>query len=623
MNTLNYHETHNCPASHNYTPPLSRIWIVQTVDGPLHVTEEQVKQNPHVIANGELAVWEKQDDTHNCYKPVLPKAKKINITEIFINGYKYVVKGGKFVYNNVEYRITEAGKVVIAGVEHAIDEAGNLIPNWNGVLNSALDAATTLKDASVRAYKFTNNVLEVVLCAPLVGTTAAALAGIYVGTVTANPLAGAFTGFTVSVMIDEACSGWSIADQIEAGIYFVLQDEERLRLKAHEAAEKGKTLGITVCGPSEGLAITEFLSALVADVVKTPWVDLADWTISASHELSCTDTNATPTHTVTRTPDPPPPFRTPTPTPTPTPKPDPNPAAPAAASGLKLAAGDGQIAVSWTASTTAPEAGFGYRLQWKPADKTWDDPAARSVNLAHGSNLATSRTITGLVNGSAYDVRVAAYSSGGVSRWAAAAATPTAPEPPAAASGLLLSPGDKQIAVSWSASATTPEAGFGYRVQWKLTTQAWGDAAVQSTDLDHGSDLATSHTITGLVNGSAYSVRVAAFNANGLSTWITGTATPAKPKTKPKPSLTFDSVSCASSGSGWVISVTWSKTPETLKPDIWANEAKNRGHRGRQTAVAGTSTTFDVPNAGWYQVGMQAKIAGNKKVGDSEAVRCR
>ncbi|WP_420620873.1 fibronectin type III domain-containing protein [Candidatus Poriferisocius sp.] len=306
-------------------------------------------------------------------------------------------------------------------------------------------------------------------------------------------------------------------------------------------------------------------------------------------------------------------------------KPEPKATAPDPASGLSVAAGDKQIAVSWTASATAPAAGFGYRVQWKLVTQAWGDAAVGSEDLDHGSDLATSHTITGLSNGSAYDVRVAAFNADGVSAWITGQTTPAAPavSAPDPASGLSVAAGDKQIAVSWSASATAPAAGFGYRVQWKLVAQAWGDAAVGSEDLDHGSDLATSHTITGLVNGSAYDVRVAAFNADGVSDWITGQTTPTAPKPEAKPSLAFDSVSCESSGSGWVITATWSKTPETLKPDIWANEAKNRGHRGRQTAVAGTSTTFDVPNAGWYQVGMQAKIAGNKKVGDSEAVRCR
>ncbi|WP_420620838.1 fibronectin type III domain-containing protein [Candidatus Poriferisocius sp.] len=306
-------------------------------------------------------------------------------------------------------------------------------------------------------------------------------------------------------------------------------------------------------------------------------------------------------------------------------KPEPKASAPDPASGLSVTAGDKQIAVSWSASATAPAAGFGYRVQWKLVTQAWGDAAVGSEDLDHGSDLATSHTITGLSNGSAYDVRVAAFNADGVSAWVTGQTTPAAPaaSAPDPASGLSVTAGDKQIAVSWSASATAPAAGFGYRVQWKLVTQAWGDAAVGSEDLDHGSDLATSHTITGLSNGSAYDVRVAAFNADGVSDWITGQTTPTAPKPEAKPSLAFDSVSCESSGSGWVITVTWSKTPETLKPDIWANEAKNRGHRGFQKAVAGTSTTFDVPNAGWYQVGMQAKIAGNKKVGDNEAVRCR
>ena len=206
----------------------------------------------------------------------------------------------------------------------------------------------------------------------------------------------------------------------------------------------------------------------------------------------------------------------------------PKPKAAAAASGLAASGGDGQIAVSWTASATTPAAGFGYRVQWKLTGQTWDQAAANIEDLDHGSDLATSHTITGLVNGSAYDVRVAAFNAVGFSEWITDTATPAAPKPKAAAaaSGLKLATNDGLIAVSWTASTTAPAAGFGYRVQWKLTGQTWDQAAANIEDLDHGSDLATSHTITGLVNGSAYDVRVAAFNAVGFSEWITDTATP-------------------------------------------------------------------------------------------------
>ncbi len=104
--------------------------------------------------------------------------------------------------------------------------------------------------------------------------------------------------------------------------------------------------------------------------------------------------------------------------------------------------------------------------------------------------------------------------------------------PPGPASGLKLAAGDKQVAVSWSASADTPAAGFGYRVQWKTAAQTWDQSttASQFEDLEHGDDLATSYAITGLSNGVAHSVRVAAFNDHGFSAWITGTGTPtAKP----------------------------------------------------------------------------------------------
>ncbi len=656
-----------CPTG-QYVTTQNPIWIVQTADGPRHVTQEQVRQYPTIAINGELADWEQVSS--NCYKPVLPEATQI--------------------------------KIDLGGIISTVTDP--IATTWN-----------VAKDEVVAAWTYVDNFLYVTLCQPFVGAGLGVTAGQVAKDIKAVASKSGPISFGVGVSIEGACvfedwqrgrssdqSSAQSSDQSSAGAVRPVG----LVLAAGDG-EIAVSWTASATAPADGFGyrVQWKLTTQTWDQAVSQYKDLhfgsnlSKWWIiglanGSAYDVRVAAYNANGLSgwtTAQATPAKP---------------------APAAASGLSLSPSDKQIAVSWSASATTPADGFGYRVQWKLVTQAWGDAAVGSEDLDHGSDLATSHTITGLVNGSAYDVRVAAFNADGLSAWISDQATPTAPaykapaslvatvrgyaaethhgqdhvdrwnsaleglcvedfpgisamtsaqaqghantysssrwspvaaelkkaeaanctiapkpKPKAAApdpaSGLSVAAGDKQIAVSWSASATAPAAGFGYRVQWKLAAQAWGDAAAKSTDLDHGSDLATSHTITGLSNGSAYDVRVAAFNADGLSTWITGQTTPAAPKPKPKPSLAFESVSCASSGSGWVITATWSKTPETLKPDIWANEAKNYGHRGFQKAVAGTSTTFDVPNAGWYQVGMQAKIAGNKKVGDNKAVRCR
>ncbi len=515
-----------------------------------------------------------------------------DILEIIIGGVKYIA------INGYTYAV-KGGKVVIDNVEHAVDAAGKLIPNWSGVINSALDAVSTTVDATLHAYKVVNDALQVVLCAPLVGTTAAFAAGVFVSSISGNPLLGTVVGLGVSVAINDNCGNPTIFDQVELLIYLAVGADARAKVKAYEIYADEEKIGVTVCGPLEGLTLTTLLSDIVASLAKSPWYDIADWSISVSHEISCTAGGDDPL------------------------------SVPVPASGLRLAAGDKRIRVSWSASATAAADGFGYRVQWKTAAQTWKQSEASSQfeDLEFGdADFATSYTVTGLSNGVAHSVRVAAFNGGGFSAWIDATATPEAPKvaAPGAASGLRLAAGDKRIRVSWSASATAAADGFGYRVQWKSGSQSWteSESASQFEDLEFGdADFATSYTITGLSNGAAHSVRVAAFNGGGFSAWIDATATPAKPKPA---SLVFESVSCAVSGSGWVISVSWSKSPETMKPDMWVNELNNfRGHSENRSAVAGTSTSFDVSKAGWYTLGMQFKPAGQKKVGDTEHVNCR
>ena len=70
------------------------------------------------------------------------------------------------------------------------------------------------------------------------------------------------------------------------------------------------------------------------------------------------------------------------------------------------------------------------------------------------------------------------------------------------------------LAVSWSGPASDGgSAVTGYRVQWKEAADSWDTAA----DVSEATATETSHTITGLTDGTEYSVRVLAINDVGES----------------------------------------------------------------------------------------------------------
>ena len=69
--------------------------------------------------------------------------------------------------------------------------------------------------------------------------------------------------------------------------------------------------------------------------------------------------------------------------------------------------------------------------------------------------------------------------------------------------GLTVTPGNAQLAVNW----TAVDNATGYKVQWKSGSQGYNTGSRQST-VTSGST--TSHTITGLANGTEYTVRVSA-----------------------------------------------------------------------------------------------------------------
>ena len=182
-----------------------------------------------------------------------------------------------------------------------------------------------------------------------------------------------------------------------------------------------------------------------------------------------------------------------------------------------------------TVTFSAPNGASGssvtnYLVEYKATSETlW-------TTFGHDVSTATlSYTITGLTNGTSYDVRVSAMgkyaNSIPSSVWSATPATlPSAPSVSSFTSG------NGQATVTFAApSSDGGSAITDYKIEYKVTSAgSWStfNHALSSSTL--------SYTITGLTNGTPYNVRVSALNSVGTGAASgTASATPATTASAP------------------------------------------------------------------------------------------
>ena len=197
---------------------------------------------------------------------------------------------------------------------------------------------------------------------------------------------------------------------------------------------------------------------------------------------------------------------------------------PSAPSPPVLTAGDRRLGVRWTAPADNGARIDDYDVRYRPLGGMW-----RSLPDAVRSTVTTA-TITGLTNGTTYEVQVRAGNAAGNGPWSASArGTPASPaSPPSAPSAPVLVAGDGQLTASWTAPADNGAAIDDYDVRYRPSRGAWTELpdAVRSTS--------TTVTITGLTNGTSYQVQVRAGNAVGDGPWSArARGTPASPPAAP------------------------------------------------------------------------------------------
>ena len=194
---------------------------------------------------------------------------------------------------------------------------------------------------------------------------------------------------------------------------------------------------------------------------------------------------------------------------------------PSAPANLTATAGSGSVTLAWDNPNDGTITGYQVRFAPGGGNDTPDWTRIEWSDVAGSDFSTTGHEVTGLTNGTAYVFQVRALNPSGDGSLSSAAATPF----PAAPANLEASVGVREVTLEWDdpgdAAITVYQLKYGHGT---TVVQDWSDIAGTSATT-------TSHEVTGLTNGTAYTfeLRAKATDAPGESSEVTATPVPAAP----------------------------------------------------------------------------------------------
>ena len=230
--------------------------------------------------------------------------------------------------------------------------------------------------------------------------------------------------------------------------------------------------------------------------------------------------------------------------------------------------GDNQLLVEWVAPDSHGSAITGYGVRYRI--KT---TGAWQSHTHTGTGVST--TITGLTNGSTYEVQIRAVNGIGNSPWSASGEGVPGAVPDNLQTPSVVRGGSQQLVVSWTAPNANGYAITDYDVEYrKQTDVTWTDASFSGTGL--------TTTLTGLENGTPYIARVRATNEVGTGNWASSNI--AIPGTTPNAptNLTITAVSVAA------LRLVWAAPTVTGGYDVLGYRVQRSADQGRSWTTIAT-----------------------------------
>ena len=280
--------------------------------------------------------------------------------------------------------------------------------------------------------------------------------------------------------------------------------------------------------------------------------------------------------------------------------------APAAPTGLTATPGNREVILEWNDPSNAAITKYQYRQ--RPAGGGWGG----WTDFAASGATTVTRAIVNLTNGTEYSFEIRAV-AGTLNGAASETVSATPRTPPAAPAGLTATAGAGEVVLSWTNPSNSAITEYEFRQgTGPVGSVNWGEW----TDIASSSASTTTHTVTGLTGGTAYSFQVRA--AIGTVIGLPSSAVSATP-TAARPAAPTNFTAVAGPGGGQV-TLSWTRPSGTITGYQYRARRPGGGWLGWAVMTGGADITSFVAPVGNEALDFQMRARNGNAEGEESAI---